>query len=121
MLARLVESGCRVLLPFGVNQRYDLVLDNDGDLLKAQVKTGRLRGGVIEFSAISVQSNTNGTRRKYYKGEVDMFIVYCPHNKGLYVIPAEEVPPSGMHLRLVPPRNNQSKRVRWASEYELPA
>jgi hypothetical protein len=26
-----------------------------------------------------------------------------------------------MHLRIDPPRNSQSKRVRWAKEYELPA
>lgn len=121
MLARLVESGYRVLLPFGVNQRYDLVLDNDGELLKAQVKTGRLRNGVVEFRAVSVQCNTNRTLRKHYTGEVDLFIVYCPQNKGLYVIPADHVPPSGMYLRLVAPRNNQSKHVRWASDYELPA
>jgi PD-(D/E)XK endonuclease len=43
-----------VLLPFGVNQRYDLVLDLDGHLVKAQCKTGRLRKGVVSFSTRSV-------------------------------------------------------------------
>ena len=56
MLAQLIDRGYRVLLPFGVNQRYDLVVDNDGELLKAQIKTGRLRNGVIEFKAQSVRS-----------------------------------------------------------------
>jgi hypothetical protein len=121
VLARLVDKGYRILLPFGVNQRYDLVIDNDGELLKAQVKTGRLRDGVVEFRAVSVQCNRNRTRREHYTGEVDLFIVYCPQNRGVYVIPAEDVPPSGMFLRVAAPRNNQSKRVRWASDYELPA
>jgi len=35
--------------------------------------------------------------------------------------PADEVPNTGMYLRVDPPRNRQSKRVRWAKEYELPA
>ena len=121
VFAQLVVRGYRILLPFGVNQRYDMVLDNDGDLLKAQINTGRLRNGAIEFSAVITQSNTNGTRRKFYTGEVDLFIVYCRENRRTYVIPANEVPQTGMYLRLDPPRNNQAKRVRWAREFELPA
>ena len=65
----LVERGYRILLPFGVNQRYDMVLDNDGELLKAQIKTGRLRNGVIEFSAVSTQSNMNRTDGSTTRGK----------------------------------------------------
>jgi hypothetical protein len=110
-----------VLLPFGVNQRYDLVLEHEGRFLKVQCKTGRLRRGVIQFSAVSTQSNTCETRVRGYGGEVDLFVVYCPENQSVYAIPAEEVPFTGMYLRVEPPRNGQSKRVRWAREYELPA
>jgi len=120
-LAELVKRGYRVLLPFGVNQRYDLVLDCGGRLLKAQCKAGRLRDGVVQFSSQSVQSNTRGTSTRGYAGEVDLFMVYCPENRRVYVIPADEVPSTGMYLRIDPPRNRQSKRVRWAEEYELPA
>ena len=110
-----------MLVPFGVNRRYDLVLDCGGRLLKVQCKTGRLRDGVVQFSSQSVQSNTQGTRTRSYTGEVNLFMVYCPDNKGVYAIPADEVPNTGMYLRIDPPRNCQSKRVRWASEYESPA
>ena len=110
-----------MLVPFGVNQRYDLVLDCDGRLLKAQCKTGRLRDGVVQFSAQSVQSNTRRTRIRSYAGEIDLFIVYCPDNQSVYAIPAADVPSCCMHLRVDPPRNQQSKRVRWAKDYELPA
>ena len=121
ILSELVRRGYRVLLPFGVNQRYDLVLDCDGRFLRAQCKSGRLRAGVIQFNAMSIQSNTKGTRVRGYTGEVDLFIVYCAENRRVYVIPADEVPNSQMHLRIDPPRNRQSKRVRWAKDYELPA
>ncbi len=121
ILAELVKRGYRVLLPFGVNQRYDLVLDCDGQFLRAQCKTGRLRDGVIQCSTQSIQSNTRGSRWRSYTGEVDLFIVYCPQNDSVYVIPADEVPSRGMYLRVKPARNRQDKRVRWAKDYKLPA
>lgn len=121
ILAELVKRGYRVLLPFGVNQRYDLVLDCDGRFLRAQCKTGRLREGVVQCSTQSIQSNTQGSRWRSYAGEIDLFIVYCPQNDSVYVVPADEVPGRGMHLRVNPPRNRQDKRVRWAKDYKLPA
>jgi hypothetical protein len=121
ILSALVQRGYRVLLPFGVNQRYDLVLECEGRFLKAQCKTGRLRDGVVRVSTQSIQSNTRRTRTRTYIGEVDLFIVYCADNEGIYVVPAHEVPARGMHLRVDPPRNGQSKHVRWARQYELPA
>jgi PD-(D/E)XK endonuclease len=121
ILSELVKRGYRVLLPFGVNQRYDLVLDCDGRFLKAQCKTGRLRGGVIECSTQSIQSNTRATRWRSYRGEVDLFIVYCPQNDAIYAVPVEEAPRREMYLRIDPPRNKQAKHVRWAKDYELPA
>lgn len=121
ILSELVKHGYRVLLPFGVNQRYDLVIDCEGRFLRAQCKTGRLRDGVVRFSAQSIQSNTRHTKARSYVGEVDLFIVYCAENDRVYVVPADEVPNRGMHLRIDPPRNRQNKRVRWAKDYELPA
>ncbi len=121
ILAELVKRGYRVLLPFGVNQRYDLVLDCDGRFLRAQCKSGRLREGAIQFRALSTQSNMRRTRSRSYVGEVDLFIVYCPDTQRVYVVPAEEVPNTCMYLRVDPPGNRQGKRVRWAKDYELPA
>jgi len=121
ILSELNRRGYDVLVPFGVNRRYDLVLDCGDRLLKVQCKTGRLRDGVVQFNSQSVQSNTRRTRTRSYAGEVDLFMVYCPDNRGVYAIPADEVPSTGMYLRIDPPRNRQSRRVRWAAEFELPA
>jgi hypothetical protein len=121
ILARLVRHGYRILLPFGVNQRYDLVLESDGRFLRVQCKTGRLRNGAIRFRSMSVQSNMNRTLVRSYAGEVDFFAVYCPENTGVYLIPADEISPNINYLRVDPTRNNQSKHVRWARDYELPA
>lgn len=121
ILAQLVSRGYRILLPFGVNQRYDLVLESDGGFFKVQCKTGRLRNGAIRFRSVSVQSNMSGTRTRGYIGEVDFFAVYCPENARVYLVPADDVSPNINYLRVDPSRNNQSKHVRWARDYELPA
>jgi PD-(D/E)XK nuclease superfamily protein len=121
IMAALVKRGHRVLLPFGVNQRYDLVIECEGRFLRAQCKTGRLRNEAVQFSAQSIQSNTWRTQTRSYEGEVELFIVHCTENDCIYVIPADEVPRCGMYLRLDPPPNRQCKGIRWVKDYELPA
>jgi hypothetical protein len=121
ILAELVRRGYRVLLPFGTNQRYDLLLDLEGRYLRAQCKTGRLRDGTIHFSTRSVQSNTQRTRTRDYDGQTDVFLVMCPDVDRLYCVPIDDAPTTGMQLRLDPPRNGQNQGINWATDYELPA
>ena len=119
--AELVKRGYPVLLPFGINHRYDLVLDCGDRFIKAQCKTGRLRNGAIEFSTQSVRINTRGTYFRGYDGDVDLFLVYCPDTGKVYAVPIEEATKTQTSLRCAPPANNQRLRVRWAHDYELPA
>jgi PD-(D/E)XK nuclease superfamily protein len=118
---RLVRHGYAVLLPCGVNQRYDLVIDDSSGFVRVQCKTGRLKNGVIEFRTCSTRSNTRSAMARDYVGEIDLFAVYCPENDGVYLVPSEGAPRRAMRLRVEKTRNRQSKCVRWAREYELPA
>lgn len=118
----LVRRGYSVLLPFGVNQRYDLVLDQGDQFVRVQCKTGRLRKGVVEFNAVSIRSNTREVIQRGYEGEVDLFLVYCPDTDRIYSVPIEEVSSSRLgYLRVAPTRNGQAQGVRWARDFELPA
>jgi hypothetical protein len=121
ILAELVRRGYRVLLPFGHNQRYDMVLEIDGSFRRVQCKTGRLRDGCVLFRASSTRSNTRRTLTRDYKEDVDLFIVHCPDTGGIYVIPIDEATRTQGTLRIDPTGNGQDRRVRWAHEYELPA
>ena len=87
ILAELVRRGYRILLPFGTNQRYDLVLDLEGDFIRAQCKTGRLRDGVIQFNTMSVQSNSKRAVARDYDGGADVFLVYCDDSGSVYCDP----------------------------------
>lgn len=117
-----MRRGYSVLLPFGVNQRYDLVLDQGDQFVRVQCKTGRLRKGVVEFNAVSIRSNTREVIQRGYEGEVDLFLVYCPDTDRIYSVPIEEVSSSRLgYLRVAPTRNGQAQGVRWARDFELPA
>ncbi len=126
VLARLVQNFPNVLTPFGENTRYDLVIDDGEGFVKVQCKTGRLRNGTIIFNTCSSTYHHPANRgmRTYqhdYRGQVDFFGVYCPETDGVYLVPAEELGLRACALRVVPTKNNQAKKVRWASEFELHA
>jgi hypothetical protein len=117
----LIIRGYAVLEPCGVNQRYDLVIEQDDGFLRCQVKTGRLTHGAIEFRTTSIRTNTKGAITRGYVDEVDFFLVHCPEIGGVYAIPVKKAPKFRMHLRVAPCSNNQDTGVHWAKDYELPA
>jgi hypothetical protein len=119
VLAALVKKGYLISIPFGENQRYDLLADDGDRILRVQVKTGRLRGDVIAYSCSSSHTHRGGTHARPYFGQADIIAVYCPQNGKVYLVPEEEFVASRAHLRLTAPVNNQRRGIRWASTYEL--
>ncbi len=70
VVARLLEVGYNVLLPYGDSSRYDLVIeDADGRFWKVQVKTAWIEekggGGNIQFATASLKSRQNEGRITY--------------------------------------------------------
>jgi hypothetical protein len=118
VLAAFVDLGFYVSRPFGENQRYDLIIDDGQKLFRVQVKTGRLRNGVVLFSAMSSHWHRGGQARPYL-GEVDYIAVYCPDTEKVYVVPESHLTRSYGSLRIAPTKNNMSKTIRWAHRYEL--
>jgi hypothetical protein len=121
MLA-LHEAGYELLIPFGENTRYDLVIDDGVRLARVQCKTGRLRRGGVIFSACSSYAhhpNPSMVTRSYL-GQIDYFAVFCRETGCSYLIPIEDVQlKSRGKLRVGPPRNNQRIGIRFAADYEI--
>ena len=118
-IAALTKLGFQVSVPFGENHRYDFIADDGEKLLRVQVKTGRMRDGVIKYNCCSSHAHRGGTTRSYI-GEIDYLAVYCPGTGKVYLLPEQELTMSTAHLRVVPARNNMKKTIRWASDFELP-
>mgnify|MGYP001382150054 CR=1 FL=1 len=118
ILGRLLLAGKTVLQPFGDNQRYDLVIDEDGTFVRVQCKAGHVHNGVVRFNTCSTDRTTG--KAKGYAGQADVFAVFCALLNKMYLVPVEDVPNTRAHLRLVEPKNGQSKGIRLASTYEFP-
>jgi hypothetical protein len=122
VLLALTAAGYPILLPFGENTRYDAVIDEDGGLARVQIKTGRLRLGAVRFNVCSCYGHHRNpaTHRRDYRGQVDLFAVYCPETAGVYLVPIADINvQTSCALRVDPPRNNQRDGVRYAAPYEI--
>lgn len=121
MLA-LQDTGHTVAVPFGENTRYDLIIDDGRTLSRIQCKTGRLRLGSVVFPTCSSNAHHSNPKmaQRQYGGQVDFFGVYCPQTDGVYLVPIEDVPTRRVAaLRVLPTRNRQRQKIRWAAGYEI--
>lgn len=121
IIAALTRRGKQLLLPVGDHLRYDLAIDEEGTILRVQCKTGRLRNGVVSFATCSIDSRSKKgtTIRRSYRGEIELFGVYCPDNGKCYLVPVGKVGLNECRLRIAPPRNGQKTRICWAEDYEI--
>ncbi|MEV7684493.1 group I intron-associated PD-(D/E)XK endonuclease [Streptomyces bungoensis] len=119
VLAKLIEYGYRVSLPFGDNCRYDLIVDDGRRLHRVQVKTARdgRNPGTLEFSTVS-HHPLSGKRTKYH-GQIEAFIAFHPKSGDFYWVPVEDCTGNYFCLRVVPARNNQVSGTRPAAPYRL--
>ena len=121
MLA-LRQAGYSLLVPFGENTRYDLVIDDGLRLARVQCKTGRLREGAIRFAACSSYAHHPNPKApsRDYAGQIDFFGVYCAETGGVYLVPFEDASVRRqVNLRVAAARNGQERRIRLAAHYEI--
>jgi hypothetical protein len=127
IIARLLEMGYTILTPYGDSSRYDLVIeDAEGQFSRVQCKTAWIEGnddGHIKFATTSLRSRSANGKVQYsrarYTGQIEYFAVYSHKHHKTYLVPANLATGNTMRLRLLPPKNNQEKGIRWAKEYEL--
>jgi hypothetical protein len=121
MLA-LEAAGFKLLLPFGENIRYDLVIDDGSRLARVQCKTGRLRQGAVRFAVCSCYGHHlhPDTARRDYHGQIDYFAIHCPEIDSVYLVPIEALSvKTEASLRVEPTRNGQRRGIRMAADYEI--
>ena len=121
VMATLVGKGKTILIPWGDNERYDLVIDQKEEgFLRVQCKNGRARNGTVTFSTTSTQTGKNGILvQDYSADEIDAFGVYCALLGKVYIVPLKDAGKGETRLRLEPTKNNQEKNIRWAKDYEI--
>ena len=117
ILAHLIRRGHVILMPFGNNQRYDLVVDlGNGTFLRGQCKTGAYRRGCVRFHPCS---SSGGGKKFDYRKQIEVFWVYCPDLDKVYQVPVNDVGTRQALLRVDPPKGGATSGIRWAKDYEL--
>ncbi|OLZ42194.1 hypothetical protein A6E15_15000 [Natrinema saccharevitans] len=118
IIAALIAEGYTVSVPFGDNDKYDLVLDAGRRLLRIQCKTGWIEDDVVRFKTAS-KTTTDGTvTMDNYDGEVDAFAVRCKETGTLYWVPIDDVGKKSTYLRLTEPEIDHPS-VKLAERYRL--
>jgi len=118
VMAAMLSMGLDILIPFGHNHRYDLVVESNRGFIRIQCKTGRkTTTGSIIFNTSSVGTGTK--ERKNYKEDIDYFAVYCPQTSGVYMVPVISVPDTVGTLRTNSPKSNRPRKLLYAQDYEI--
>lgn len=118
IIAELAKAGKTVLLLFGDNRRYDLVIEENGSFSRIQCKTGRVYRGAVKFASSSSQAH-RGKGRQSYDGQIEAFAVYCPQTDKVYMVPIDDAASTETTLRIEPPKGIGGGKVRYAKDYEF--
>ena len=112
----LKQHGFNVLIPWGEDNRYDLVTEKNGVFKRIQVKYATPKDGAVE---VRIRSCNNYNIIHYSSKDIDIIAVYSPEENKVYFIPLNGIKNRSIcKLRLKPTRNKQKRFVVMASKYE---
>ncbi|GAB3020632.1 group I intron-associated PD-(D/E)XK endonuclease [Natronobiforma cellulositropha] len=118
IIATLVAAGNSVSIPFGDNDRYDLVVDDGHSLYRVQCKTAwQNKSETIRFNTHSQTTRDGRYHEHTYHDEIDAFVVRYPEYEQLYWIDVEDATEQKMELRYEAKIDHPS--INWAAEYEF--
>ena len=115
------KYGIPVCVPWGDNERYDLVAEFDGKFNRVQVKTcnEEENGAIICYTRSSTNHTTN-RNLSTYENEVDYFVFVNQTRDWLAIVPIEEIGKNkAIRLRIIPPANGQTKGIRYFSDFSF--
>lgn len=104
ILSALIAEGDSVSIPFGDNDKYDLVLDTGTQLLTVQCKTGWIEDDVVRFKTASKTTVDGDVTMNDYDDAVDVFAVRCKESDELYWVPVDDAGKKSTYLRLTEPK-----------------
>lgn len=119
VLAKFVEMGIPIYIPFGDDEKADLIAEFDGKLNKVQVKTSiKSKNGCSIFDLTSSTAHrTNGERRKYSNSEIDYFALYSLDRDKIYFMKAPENPMSAITIRFEDTKSGMKIGINYESDF----
>lgn len=116
-LAKFVELMIPVYVPFGDNEKSDLIAEFNGRLNRIQVKTSeKWEDGKIVINLVSSTAHRKaGVKHKYNKSEIDYFVIYNLQSDKLLLLPIEKFSERTSLTFRIPyqPSKNQHESFNW--------
>lgn len=114
----LISNGYGVSVPFGDNDKYDLVVDDGTSLYRVQCKTAwQNKEEKIRFNTHSQTTKDGEYHEQTYHGKIDAFFVRHPKTETMYWIGVDDATDQKMDLRFEAEIDHPS--INWAEEYEF--
>ena len=119
VLCKFVELGIPVYIPFGDNEKADLIADFNGKLNKIQIKTSiKAEDGKMIFDLTSsTLHRKNGEKHIYTNNEIDYFACYNIERDKIFLININDAPNTTITIRYEKPKNNQTQGIKFEQEY----
>lgn len=115
---RAIEKGIIVSKPTRHESRYDCVLDENGKLLRAQVKYASGADSKTDSSVrVELRKIHKNHSLTYSSSEIDVLLVYVPRIDRVLVFgPKHFDGKSCINVRMEKPKNNQAN-VNWYEDF----
>ena len=94
ILFEFVKRGIPVSIPYGDNERYDLIAEFNGKLNKIQIKycsDETPNDGIVCPCASSYNHVSSEKEWKSYSGEIDYFCFWLPTDNLALIVPMSEI------------------------------
>ncbi|USZ69374.1 group I intron-associated PD-(D/E)XK endonuclease [Halorussus salilacus] len=118
VIQRLISNGYSVSIPFGDNDKYDLIVDDGNRLYRVQCKTAWAnKEETMRFNTHSQTTKDGEYHEKTYHGEIDAFLVRYPEDGTIYWVDVEDATEQKMELRFDAEIAHPS--INWAEEYKF--
>ena len=110
-----------VCLPWGDNERYDMIAEFNGKLNRIQVKTANEENnGSIKCYCRSSKNHTTNKSLDTYEQDVDYFVFYNQTRDIIALVPIEEINScKAISLRIEPTKNGQINGIRFFEDYSF--
>ena len=110
-----------VCIPWGENERYDMIAEFNGKFNRIQVKTSNEeRNGAICCYCRSSTNHTTNKNLTTYEDDVDYFVFVNQTYDLIAIVPIEEIGnKKQIRLRLQPAANGQTTNTRFFSDFSF--
>jgi hypothetical protein len=123
VIADLMTNSVQVAVPLSEHLPFDLIaIGEHGAMRRVQVRyRASAEASLLRCELVGSWADRHGTHKRAFDASaIDVLAIYCPSPRTFVYLLADELPTTGVYLRLSKARNGQIRRTRDAAQYRDP-